>query len=48
LPLGIPIAFAAACVVEAAGVLASVIWPSTLGIFVAAILVGGTIAGQLD
>jgi len=43
--LGIPTTFAAACVVEAAGVLASVIWPSALGVFVAAVLVGGTFMG---
>jgi predicted MFS family arabinose efflux permease len=34
-----------ACVIEAAGVLASVAWPSTTGVFVAAILVGGTFMG---
>lgn len=39
---GIPRAFALACVVEAVGVLASVAWQSTVGVFVAAILVGGT------
>ena len=44
-PLGIPGAFAVACVVEAAGVLASVAWPTTGGIFLAAILVGGTFMG---
>ena len=42
---GIPMAFAAACVIEACGVLASVAWRSELGIFVAAILVGGTFMG---
>jgi predicted MFS family arabinose efflux permease len=41
-PVGAAAAFALACVVEAAGVLASVAWQSPLGIFVAAILVGGT------
>lgn len=41
-PIGIPRAFALACVVEAIGVIASVAWPSTPGVFVAAILVGGT------
>ena len=41
-PIGIPAAFAIACIVEAAGVLASVAWPTTLGVFLAAILVGGT------
>jgi predicted MFS family arabinose efflux permease len=44
-PLGIPLAFAVACVVEAAGVLASVAWPSTTGVFLAAVLVGGTFMG---
>jgi predicted MFS family arabinose efflux permease len=43
--LGIPRTFALACLVEAAGVLASVAWQSTLGVFVAAILVGGTFMG---
>jgi predicted MFS family arabinose efflux permease len=43
--LGIPTTFAIACVVEAAGVLASVLWPTTLGIFLTAILVGGTFMG---
>jgi predicted MFS family arabinose efflux permease len=41
-PIGIPRAFALACLVEALGVLASVAWQSTAGVFVAAILVGGT------
>ena len=44
-PIGIPAAFAIACVVEAAGVLASVAWPTTLGVFLAAMLVGGTFMG---
>src|SRR5215468_8647781 len=44
-PIGIPAAFAIACIVEAAGVLASVAWPTTLGVFLAAILVGGTFMG---
>jgi predicted MFS family arabinose efflux permease len=43
--LGIPTTFAIACIVEAAGVLASVLWPTTLGVFLAAILVGGTFMG---
>jgi predicted MFS family arabinose efflux permease len=42
---GIQAAFAIACIVEAAGVLASVAWPSMLGVFLAAILVGGTFMG---
>jgi predicted MFS family arabinose efflux permease len=44
-PIGIPAAFAIACIVEGAGVLASVAWPTTLGVFLAAILVGGTFMG---
>jgi predicted MFS family arabinose efflux permease len=43
--LGLPGAFAIACLVEAAGVLASVMWPTTVGVFLAAILVGGTFMG---
>ena len=43
--IGIPAAFAIACIVEAVGVLASVAWPTTLGVFLAAILVGGTFMG---
>jgi predicted MFS family arabinose efflux permease len=43
--LGIQTAFALACVVEAAGVLASVVWQTAGGIFAAAILVGGTFMG---
>jgi predicted MFS family arabinose efflux permease len=38
-------AFALACVIEAAGVLASVAWQTASGIVVAAILVGGTFMG---
>ena len=41
-PLGIPKAFALASVTEAAGVAVSVVWPSKFGVFLAAILVGGT------
>ena len=44
-PLGNPGAFALACVIEAAGVLASVSWQTTLGAFAAAVLVGGTFMG---
>jgi predicted MFS family arabinose efflux permease len=44
-PLGLPAAFALACVVEAAGVIASVAWPTRLGVFVATLLVGGTFMG---
>jgi predicted MFS family arabinose efflux permease len=43
--VGISAAFAAACIVEAAGVLASVASPSAPGVFLAAILVGGTFMG---
>jgi predicted MFS family arabinose efflux permease len=42
---GLPTAFALACIVEAVGVLASVAWQTTTGIFVAAVLVGGTFMG---
>jgi predicted MFS family arabinose efflux permease len=38
-------AFAVAALVEAVGVLASVVWPSAAGICVAAVLVGGTFMG---
>ena len=41
-PVGLPRAFALACVVEAIGVLASIAWQATTGVFAAAILVGGT------
>jgi predicted MFS family arabinose efflux permease len=43
--IGLATAFAAAALVEAAGVLASVVWPSSVGICVAAVLVGGTFMG---
>jgi predicted MFS family arabinose efflux permease len=43
--LGVPAAFALASVVEACGVLASIIWPSEVGVCLAAILVGGTFMG---
>jgi predicted MFS family arabinose efflux permease len=43
--IGIPAAFAIAALAEAAGVLASVVWPSAAGICVAAVLVGGTFMG---
>ena len=42
---GLPTAFALACIVEAVGVVASVAWQSVTGIFVAAVLVGGTFMG---
>jgi predicted MFS family arabinose efflux permease len=35
-------AFALACVVEAIGVLASIAWQATAGVFAVAVLVGGT------
>jgi predicted MFS family arabinose efflux permease len=44
-PLGIPRTFALACLIQAAGVVASVAWPSELGAFLAAMLVGGTFMG---
>jgi predicted MFS family arabinose efflux permease len=43
--LGVSAAFALAAVVEACGVLASVAWPSEIGLSLAAILVGGTFMG---
>jgi hypothetical protein len=43
--LGVLNAFALACVVEAAGVYASVAWPTPGGLVLAAILLGGTFMG---
>lgn len=43
--VGIPAAFGLAAGVEALGVLASVAWPSTAGVFLASVLVGGTFMG---
>jgi predicted MFS family arabinose efflux permease len=43
--IGIPAAFATAALAEAVGVLASVVWPSAVGICLAALLVGGTFTG---
>jgi predicted MFS family arabinose efflux permease len=43
--LGAVRAFAIACMVEAAGVLASVAWPTSAGLFLAAALLGGTFMG---
>ena len=43
--LGVVRAFAIACVVEAAGVFASVAWPTSAGLFLAAALLGGTFMG---
>jgi MFS family permease len=42
---GTAVAFAIAALAEAAGVLASVAWPSFLGLSLAAVLVGGTFMG---
>jgi predicted MFS family arabinose efflux permease len=43
--VGVVRAFAVACVVEAAGVFASVAWPTIPGLFLAALLLGGTFMG---
>lgn len=43
--LGIVKAFAVACLVEAAGVFASVAWPGVTGLFIASALLGGTFMG---
>ena len=43
--IGLLRAFAAACVVEALGVLASVLWLQTAGVVVAALCLGGTFMG---
>jgi predicted MFS family arabinose efflux permease len=43
--LGASWAFALACLIEAIGVVASVIWQTELGIFLSAVLVGGTFMG---
>ncbi len=43
--LGAPAAFALASIVEACGILASVVWPGEIGLSLAAILVGGTFMG---
>ena len=43
--IGILPAFAAACLVEAAGVAASVLWLQTAGIVIAALFLGGTFMG---
>jgi predicted MFS family arabinose efflux permease len=43
--IGIARAFALACATEAVGVAASVLWLASAGVFLAAILLGGTIMG---
>lgn len=43
--IGIERAFALACVAEAVGVAASVLWTAPAGVFLAAVLFGGTIMG---
>jgi predicted MFS family arabinose efflux permease len=43
--IGLAAAFSAAALAEAVGVLASVAWPSSVGICLAAVLVGGTFMG---
>jgi predicted MFS family arabinose efflux permease len=43
--IGLATAFGLAALAEAAGVLASVVWPTPVGICVAAVLVGGTFMG---
>jgi predicted MFS family arabinose efflux permease len=43
--IGIPQAFAIACVVEAVGVMASVVWQTLPGLFLSAALLGGTFMG---
>ena len=43
--IGLSAAFGVAVLAEAAGVLASVVWPSPVGICLAAVLVGGTFMG---
>jgi len=43
--LGVARVFAAACLVEAAGVVASVLWPTVAGALLAAALLGGTFMG---
>jgi predicted MFS family arabinose efflux permease len=43
--IGLAAAFGVAALAEATGVLASVVWPSSIGICLAAVLVGGTFMG---
>jgi predicted MFS family arabinose efflux permease len=43
--IGLAAAFGSAALAEAVGVLASVLWPSPVGICFAAVLVGGTFMG---
>ena len=44
-PVGIARTYSLACIVEAIGVIVSVAWRSMFGVFVAAVLVGGTFMG---
>jgi predicted MFS family arabinose efflux permease len=44
-PVGIARTYSLACIVEAIGVVVSVAWRSMFGVFVAAVLVGGTFMG---
>jgi predicted MFS family arabinose efflux permease len=44
-PIGVARAYAVACIVEAVGVVVSVAWQSIFGVFLAAVLVGGTFMG---
>jgi len=46
-PLGLPKAFALACLTEAVGVAVSVVWQSEFGVVLAAILVGGTVVSLM-
>ena len=43
--LSIPRAFALAALIEAVGVIASAVWPTYVGVFVASVCVGGTFMG---
>jgi predicted MFS family arabinose efflux permease len=43
--IGIPLAFTAACIVEAVGVMATVLWITPPGMLIAAVFLGGTFMG---